>query len=56
MPSETGITPELFVPLQFKVSHFLHENLVSFFMNTALLRKLRNTFEHSGTNVKVEAL
>lgn len=53
-PFDTAIAPEMFMPLQFKVSHFLHENLVPFVMDIALLRKMTNTFEHS--DIKVEAL
>lgn len=56
MPSDADITPELFVLLKFRVSQFLHESLVSFFMDITLLRKLTNTFEHSKKNVEVEAL
>lgn len=56
MPSGTGSTPELFLPLRFKVAQFLHESLVSFVTDTALLRKLRNTFENSGKNFEVEVL
>lgn len=39
MPSDTFITTELFMPLQFKVSRLSHEGLDCFVMNITFIKE-----------------